>query len=441
MKAAISESGGLSAGGVSVSDMVIEGDAQAPTRSTWGGRWAALGPGLLAASAAIGASHLISSTQAGALFGWQLAWLIVLANVLKYPFFRFGPQYAAETGRSLVEGYARRGRAYLWVFFVLAAVSSVISTAGVLLLCTVILSFLLPASWGVGVPVLAAIVLGVTWVLLVGGHYTALDGVTKIIMVTLALSTVAAVIMAASQGPVRQPGFEDPSPWTLATLPFLVAVIGWMPAPIEISALNSLWVKAKAQGRRLAVKDVLFDFNTGYVVSTVLAVFFIGLGVLVQYGSGQELEMAGGAYIPQLMSMYGAAIGQWAVPLMGIIAFACMFGTVISVVDGYARATAESLRLIRGQQEMSRRNKDLWITGISVVALVIVIFMSAELAGMLRFAMISAFLTAPVFAWLNFSIIRSEKQLSGAMRVLSYLGLAFLAGFALLFLASLTGLL
>ncbi|WP_202980378.1 NRAMP family divalent metal transporter [Serinicoccus marinus] len=400
-----------------------------------------MGPGLLAASAAIGASHLISSTQAGALFGWQLVWLIVLANVLKYPFFRFGPQYAAETGRSLVEGYARRGKAYLWVFFVLAAVSSVISTAGVALLCTVILAYLLPASWGLGVPLLATVLLGVTLVLLVGGHYKALDGVTKIIMVTLALSTVVAVVMAAGQGAVRQPGFEDPSPWTLATLPFLVAVIGWMPAPIEISALNSLWVKAKAQGRRLAVRDVLFDFNTGYVVSTVLAVFFIGLGVFVQYGSGQELQMAGGAYIPQLMSMYGAAIGQWAVPLMALIAFACMFGTVISVVDGYGRAAAESLRLIRGQESMSRRSKDLWITGISLIALAIVVWMSASLADMLRFAMVSAFLTAPVFAWLNFSIIRSERQLSGTMRVLSYVGLVFLVGFTLLFLASQFGLL
>lgn len=400
-----------------------------------------MGPGLLAASAAIGASHLISSTQAGALFGWQLVWLIVLANVLKYPFFRFGPQYAAETGRSLVEGYARRGRAYLWVFFILAALSSVISAAGVALLCTVILSYLVPASWGMGVPLLAAILMGVTWLLLVGGHYRALDGVTKVIMVTLAISTVAAVVMAGIQGPVRQPAFEDPSPWTLATIPFLVAVIGWMPAPIEISALNSLWVKAKMQGRSLRPKDVMFDFNTGYVVSTVLAVFFIALGVLVQYGSGTELEIAGGAYIPQLMSMYGAAIGQWAVPLMALIAFACMFGTVLSVVDGYARAAAESLRLLRGEPEMTSRAKDVWITGIAAVSLAIVVWMSAELATMLRFAMVSAFLTAPVFAWLNFSIIRSERELSTGMRVLAYAGLTFLIGFTGLFIVSQVGVL
>lgn len=410
-------------------------------RPTWRNRWAALGPGLLAASAAIGASHLISSTQAGALFGWQLIALVVLANILKYPFFRFGPEYTAETGRSLVEGYARRGKGYLWVFFLLAAVSSVISTAGVALLCTVILANLLPASWALGVPLLATVLIVVTWILLVGGHYTALDGVTKVIVVLLAISTVVAVAMAASQGMVRQPGFEDPSPWTLASLPFLVALVGWMPAPIEISALNSMWVRAKGEGRRVATRDVLFDFNTGYITSAVLAVFFVCLGMLVQYGSGKELQMEGGAYIPQLMSMYGAAIGEWAVPFMGLIAFLAMFGTVITVVDGYARASAESLRLIRGQSEMSRRHKDIWITGISLIALAIVVWMSAELSTMLRFAMVSAFLTAPVFAWLNFSLVRREQRLSTPLRLLAYVGLAFLIGFAALFIASETGLL
>ena len=38
------------------------------------------GPGILMATAAIGGSHLVSSTQAGALFGWSLAIFILLIN-------------------------------------------------------------------------------------------------------------------------------------------------------------------------------------------------------------------------------------------------------------------------------------------------------------------------------------------------------------------------
>ena len=45
-----------------------------------------LGPGLLFAGAAIGVSHLVQSTRAGADFGWGLGWALVLVNVFKYPF-------------------------------------------------------------------------------------------------------------------------------------------------------------------------------------------------------------------------------------------------------------------------------------------------------------------------------------------------------------------
>ena len=40
-----------------------------------------LGPGLLWAGAAIGVSHLVQSTRAGAGFGFALVWVVVLANV------------------------------------------------------------------------------------------------------------------------------------------------------------------------------------------------------------------------------------------------------------------------------------------------------------------------------------------------------------------------
>lgn len=71
-----------------------------------------LGPGLLFAGAAVGVSHLVQSTRAGADFGMGLLWATLLANFLKYPFFEFGPRYALSTGESLLEGYKKLGR---WV--------------------------------------------------------------------------------------------------------------------------------------------------------------------------------------------------------------------------------------------------------------------------------------------------------------------------------------
>ena len=88
--------------------------------------WASLrnlGPGLLFAGMAIGTSHLVQSTRAGAVFGLGLAGVILLANVAKYPAFRFGAQYAAATGETLISVYRRIGLApviFLLAVFVFA---------------------------------------------------------------------------------------------------------------------------------------------------------------------------------------------------------------------------------------------------------------------------------------------------------------------------------
>ena len=46
-----------------------------------------LGPGLLYAGAAIGVSHLVQSTRAGAEYSLSLIFVIIIANIVKYPFF------------------------------------------------------------------------------------------------------------------------------------------------------------------------------------------------------------------------------------------------------------------------------------------------------------------------------------------------------------------
>lgn len=328
--------------------------------STFRSRLHALGPGILMASAAIGGSHLVASTQAGALYGWQLAIVIILANLLKYPFFMFGTHYTMKTGKSLVEGYAGQGRVYLWIFWLLAIVSATISTGAVALVSAAIIKMAIPAL-PFGTDALAIFVMGLTVAILFLGNYRALDRVTKTIMVSLTITTVAAALIAASRGSQMLPDFVEPSPWNMAAFGFLVALMGWMPAPIEISTINSMWVTAKQKIAPTGYRDAMFDFNTGYTVSTVLALVFLALGAFVQYGNGEPLKMAGGAYVGQLIEMYARTIGEWSRLLVAFIAFACMFGTTITVADGYARINAEAMRLVLRQKHISQRMVNIWI--------------------------------------------------------------------------------
>jgi len=402
--------------------------------------WRIFGPGILMATAAIGGSHLISSTQAGAIYGWQLAIMIVLANVFKYPFFRFATDYVYDTGESLIAGYAKRSKVYLWVYFILSILSAVISTGAVSLIAAVILGFMLPASLGLSTMALSLIIVAVSWFFLIAGHYKLLDGVTKWIMIALVSATVLAVLIAAGKPTVMTPDFIPTSPWNLATLGFIVALMGWMPAPLEFAAITSMWTSAKVKADHTTHSQGLLDFNVGYAVSAILALFFLSLGVFVQYGSGQEIELVGGAYINQLINMYTATIGEWSRLLVAFVAFMCMFGTTITCADGYGRANAECWRLLKGESEINKKQIAFWTTYAIGGGLVIITFFTGQLGAMLKFAMISAFVSAPIFGWLNYSLVKKHKKLSAGMNALSIAGLIFLAGFALLFLANLAGL-
>jgi Mn2+/Fe2+ NRAMP family transporter len=407
------------------------------TTSTWHTRLNALGPGILMATAAIGGSHLVASTQAGAIFGWQLFWLIVVINVLKYPFFRFGIEYTLATKKSLVEGYQGKGPWFFYSFIGLNIIAAVVNTAGVLLLTASLLHYALPMS--ISVTLLCWLILAVCLVILLLGHFKALDNVAKAIMGLLTIATVIALVIAVSNGAMNHGtlapvDYIGPSPYELAMLGFMVALMGWMPAPIEISALSSLWLKEKQSQQMVTCEQGLFDFNVGYWLTAALALVFFSLGVLVQYGQNNEIALGGVAFAKQLIDMYAFTIGEWARPLVSVIAFLCMFGTTLTVLDGYARTLNESHKLLGFKQ--SKHSLNIWLILQSFAGMAVILFFKSALGPMLTFAMTLAFVTTPIFAWLNFSLVRSEPSIQHSKRVrtLSWVGLVYLIGFALAFI-------
>ena len=406
--------------------------------STWQSKIKALGPGILMASAAVGGSHIVSSAQAGAMYGWSLLLLVILANLFKYPFFRFGAEYTLETGKNLVEGYAEKGKIYLGIFFILNVFSALVNTAAVGILCAAIVASAFPNALGLSITQWSLILIVIIWAMLLFGGYKFLDGLAKWIMSALTLATVLAVIVAIIEHPEYGADFVEKTPWQMTALPFIVSLMGWMPAPIEISAINSLWTAEKGKTVDISIKDGLFDFNVGFIGTAILAVFFVAMGALIQYPTGQEVQAAGAAYIQQFVGMYASVLGDWSRFLITFIAFLCIFGTVITVIDGYSRVNAESLRLLFKKKEISQKELNIWMTATAIIGGIIIYFFQGSVAPMLRFAMIASFLTTPFFALLNYLLVTGEnKNLAKWLKALSILGLIFLFGFAFFFIYAL----
>jgi Mn2+/Fe2+ NRAMP family transporter len=299
--------------------------------------WKAIGPGLIWAAAAVGVSHLVQSTRAGADYGFQLVIVILLANLFKYPFFEFGPRYAIATGESLVEGYRRMGK---WVvvlfliltfgtmFAILAAVTSV--TVGVI--TSVVPTSLSYVQWTIILLLICALVI-------LFGRYKTLDRLIKGVILILTLSTVMAIVIALIKGGHNVNPGQHIFEWKPADIAFIIALVGWMPSAIDISVWHSLWTLAKIKdsGYRPKLKEILLDFNIGYIGTVFLSLCFLGLGAFVMYGSGETFSGNGTLFANQLFTLYTRSIGQWAFPIIAVAALATMFSTTITVLDAYPR--------------------------------------------------------------------------------------------------------
>ena len=313
-----------------------------------GGLWAAFGPGVLWAATAIGVSHLVQSTRAGAAAGFGLAGVIVVALVLKYPFFEYGPRYAAATGQSLVEGYARTGRWALWLYLVITVLTGGVIQATVVMFTAYLAGFALGVDWPLAA--LAAAVMAPGCVLLWRGRFRGLDLSIKVVVLLLAVST----LLAAAVGLPRA-DFSTLALWpadflaTASPLLFLLALAGWMPSAIDISVWSSLWTLAKneASGRRCSVETARQDFLIGYLGTAVLAFAFVVLGAAVMFGSGETFAEQGTLFSTQLVDLYAATLGAWTRPVVLVAVVTTMLSTTLTVLDGGPRAIERSILVLR----------------------------------------------------------------------------------------------
>ena len=158
-----------------------------------------LGPGILFATTAIGVSHLVQSTRAGAEYGFALIGFILMANVLKFPFFEFGSRYANATGKSLIYGYRKIGKWMVVLYLLVTLVSMFTVAAAVTYVCVglMINLFQLPLNPSEASMLLMAICM----VTLLSGKFSLLDSLIKLIGAVLLVSTLIAFLLTLWHGP------------------------------------------------------------------------------------------------------------------------------------------------------------------------------------------------------------------------------------------------
>lgn len=346
----------------------------------------------------------------------------------------------------MIQGYRRLGKWPLGLFVFLTVATMFIVLASV----TIVTAGLAGTLFGLEMPVaaLAFAILFLCALILTIGHYRGLDLLMKIIMAVLSLATLVAVALAAGQRPDwagLMPTLSDSQLLSGAGLAFVLALLGWMPIPLDAAAWHSIWTLERAHetGTRPSIGHATADFRIGYIGAVVLAVAFMLLGALIMHGSEQSLAGSAVGFSTQLIAMYTSSLGDWARPLIALAALATMLSTTLAVADAYPRVLRTFLEIRDPNAERHRhRRRARYLGGMLLTmtgAWLIIALFGQHFTLLIDFTTTIAFLTAPIIAWLNLKLLTGphtppNARPGPAMRYTAWAGLAFLALFSLIWI-------
>jgi len=404
-----------------------------------------IGPGLLFASSAIGTSHLVLSTRAGAHHGMIFFWIILGALILKYPFYEFGPRYANATGYSLLKGYKDQGKWAVWLFLFVIFISMFAVVGAVSAVSAGLLSTMFGVNM-ISVPLLAGVIIAVTICLLLFGGYKGLDHLIKLISITLLVTVLVAFVAVLLKGrPPIPDDFQAPALLNGAGLTLFIGLLGWMPAGLEASTMNSIWSveKMRATDYHPRLGESLFDFNLGYSFTILLALMFLTIGAFTVYGSGQILDGNATQFCNKLLAVFTSNLGDWSYYIIAIAAFGTIYGTLITVLDAFPRCFVRGVRVLKfptveHNEEQIKFLNDAYkmnVIAVGIGGFCLFYFSAASMIKLLDGVTIISFILAPIIGFLNLRAIQSKAvpsthRPSKFMMSLAYVGLVAMIGFA-----------
>ena len=261
----------------------------------------------------------------------------------------------------------------------------------------------------------------------------------KIIIIVLSISTLIAAFLAFGQS--KDIEWTQVLPTSTTGFSFLIAFMGWMPAPLDLTIWQSLWAVEKKQlDPELKSSQVRWDFNIGYATTIIIGLSFILLGGIVMFDQGQEFSNSGAIFANQLISMYTDSLGQWSKVFIGIAAFTIMFSTSLSTLDGSPRVMAKTSNLLFAPGY--RIGYLAWLIILVIGSVLVYLGLTDQMGTLIAFGTVLSFISAPFYAIIIYRVVTGPSldkafHPSPLVKFLSLTAIVLLIGFSLWYLSTL----
>jgi Mn2+/Fe2+ NRAMP family transporter len=397
------------------------------------------GPAMMMAAAAVGVSHLVYSTQAGAEYGLSLAWLIVLIVVLKYPAFRFAVDYASATEQSLVTAYSKISKIALAWLAVGFFVDMFIATGAVSLVAAglIISVFDIPLPGpqvAVGLMIISAVVL-------LNGQYAKAERIVKVLVLAFSVLAVAATLFALPLIGSDERGILAELTPDRSLAIFAIAMAGWMPMPTNGAILYSQWVceRKKTDGDRFDYSRALEDFRNGYGLTLVLALCFVAMGTAVLFETGRQVPATAAGFATELFAIFTTVIGTWSYPIIAAAGIAVIWSSQVALMDALPRVTDRLVGILGGRAADAPSRFTVFLVVQVIGVSFMLLFLMGNFTSFIYFATSMGFVAGPAIAYYNYRAITSsdvseEYRPNSILINWNWISVLVLAAFAVAFL-------
>lgn len=285
---------------------------------TWKEKLKALGPAAIVAACTLGPGTITTVSVAGASYGFQVMWILIIASLAAYFFQRPVVKFTVQTRMAAMEGIREyMGKGWAITLYVALLLGAIAFQAGNFTGAALALNFFLPSisvvAW---VSILALMALTISWI----GVYKLLENINRIF---IGLMVGAFVLTVFVSGPsiteIFTTGFSFQIPENNYWL--ILALIATTLPPNTALGLSA-FIKKKYENdfRTPRAKQMAlsyFDLRTNVAITAIVAISILICAGGVIYGTGAVIEGAGDmAYqLTPLLGQYAGvlfAVGLWA---------------------------------------------------------------------------------------------------------------------------------
>lgn len=303
-----------------------------------------LGPGIIAVLSWLGAGDLITSSVAGASYGYAMMWVLAVSLLLRFLIVniiaRF--QLCNNQGMTILQGYAQLHPLFAWFMFGYALLMGHLINAYMIKGAGEALAMLLHVEQ----PLLCSLVVVIAVWLLVGRNiYSLIEGVMKVLLAVMTLAFLALALMSSPdvfgilKGTI---GFSiPPDEGVHGAVLVAVSVIGAVAGSIA-NFVHPYVMREKGwtgpQHKRMQRNDLLFAVMVGIIIN--LAIWVVGAEILRPNG----VEVKTLSDLGKAMEMFFGPLG-WYVFFIGV--FATLFASIAGKTTAFPMLITDAFQHIR----------------------------------------------------------------------------------------------